>query len=191
MADPAETLPPPQGPVTVETLFWRSMKDAADQRRDMTGAITTMAASVDRLAVAMSTHNTDAAARSKELLTALQTRDASAVVAVQQLAGEQGAQRAWLRETAERAAKEVWPLLRVPAGLALAYWGARYSGALPLVSGASAGNPSVAITETAPAGVSASPPPASPPAPASAPESHGDPSSAVGEPWHEDEGPTR
>lgn len=59
----------------------------------------------------------------------------------------------------------------------------------PLATGAATG---VDISSPRPAAsVSASPPTASPPAPASAPESHGDPSSAVGEPWHEGEGPTR
>ena len=93
MPDPTETLP---GPVTVEQLLLRSMKDAAEQRDKMSAA-------VGRLADAMTEHNAGAATRNQQLLDALKTRDAGAVVVAQQLVGEAGAQRAWMRETFDRA----------------------------------------------------------------------------------------
>jgi hypothetical protein len=79
----------------------------------------------------MAEHNRDAGVRSQALLEALRARDAGTAAAVGQLAAVKSEDRAWARAAASRVGAEIWPLLRVPLGLALAYYGARWSGALP------------------------------------------------------------
>ena len=118
-------------PTAEPDLIAALMQDAAAARRDAGEQRREMTAAIHSLTAATVEHSTGAATRHAAMIAALQTRDASAVAAVESITSERRAASSWLRESAERIAREVWPLLRVPVGLALAYYGAVWSGALP------------------------------------------------------------
>lgn len=129
---------------TLAGLFARQLDEAAEQRREMTAA-------VSKLGDAMTAHNADAERRSGAMLAALASRDAGTAKAIEQANGETLAGRAWLRETLGRIGSEVWPLLRTPVGIGLAYWGARYSGVLPVGMQPPSAQPTVPVSIVAPA----------------------------------------
>lgn len=56
---------------------------------------------------------------------------AAAIEAARALAEAERAKLTWFQNASKAVAAEMWPLFRVPLGLVLAYWGARWSGALP------------------------------------------------------------
>lgn len=129
---------------TLAALFARQLDEAAEQRREMTSA-------VSKLGDAMTAHNADAERRSGAMLAALANRDAGTARAIEQANGETQAGRAWLRETLGRVGSEVWPLLRTPVGIGLAYWGARYSGVLPASLSPANASATVPVSIVAPA----------------------------------------
>lgn len=110
---------------TLAGLFARQLDEAAEQRREMTAA-------VSKLGDAMTAHNADAERRSGTLLAALASRDAGAAKAIEGVAQEKTAVRVWKQTALASVAREFWGVSKVPIGVFLAYWGARYSGVLPV-----------------------------------------------------------
>ena len=131
-------------------VLQRSLEDAAAERHRASEQRTQMTAAIHALTAATTEHSLGAATRHVALLGALATRDAGAVAAVAAVTSERAAASNWLRESAERVAREVWPLLRVPVGIGLAYWGASLTGALPAALSPAAAGPAVAEPSTAP-----------------------------------------
>jgi hypothetical protein len=135
---------------SLTSLFARSLSEAAASRVDAGEQRREMTAAIQALAAAHTDHNAGAATRHAALLAALSTRDAGAVAAVAAVTSERAAASSWLRESTERVAREVWPLLRVPVGVALAYYGAAWSGALPASLMPASAQPSVPVSIVAP-----------------------------------------